>query len=162
MWLSAVRASRADGGRLRIEDGLATWEVCSQSPFVRPVSGWGHTRRSDSLGWKGSCGLPFASGTVDATHPEVADYTAPWRSWEGHEVCGDSAWGTTEFQESQTGEGALLAPVVHAGRAGQSPRHPLPGWDHGHPVGRPRGKSRPDTCPSVHSHLGQYAAWNTW
>jgi len=98
---------------------------------------------------------------VDATHSEVADCTAPWRSWEGYEVCGDSAWGTVAFQESQTGEGALLAPVVHAGPTGQSPRHPLPGWDHGHPVGRPGGKGRPDTVPFGSSTRGLDAAWNT-
>lgn len=162
--LNPFGASRADGGKWRIMKGL----VLQLEKFARSrrLSGRSKTRRI-YRGLIPGAGRRAAdsrlpSGTVDATRAGVAGYSAPWRSWTGHEVCGDSAWRAVEFQEVQTEEGALLAPVVHPGRTYQSPRHPLSGSDHGHPVGRRRGKSRPDTCSLVHPHQGQYAAWNTW
>jgi len=42
------------------EDGPASCEDCSQSPFVRPVSGSGHTPGADALGGNGSSELRLA------------------------------------------------------------------------------------------------------
>ncbi len=65
-------------------------------------------------------------------------------------MCGDSTWEGVEFQESMTGEGALLALVIHAGRTGQSPRHPF----------REGIALMLSAAPPV--ALGESQTWNTW
>lgn len=105
-------------------------EICSESPSVRPVSAFGQILERISQGWEmepwctacrvARCMLPTQMG--GRPYGSLAEPGAEWS------VRGQREGGGGVPVEPDNGEGAVLAPVLHAGREGQSPRHSVSEW----------------------------------